>query len=263
MPNWVSNSISITAESKAELDAFIEKAKGEQSKVRNEGNENFHFGAFVHPSEEVLPYYKGEIEDEKPEGWDEMSSAEQMAHNLRFSGNNWYDWNVREWGTKWDACSPYVERKDDLSAYVSFETAWSPPEPIFKAIVEQFPELGFEIFYEEEQGWGGELVGSNGELSQVREWDIPNSHSDYVERDREESCICSYEEDKDEWYSDCPNNHDIFVQVTKVYRLSSGNLKDARVEYFEIETGEKELPTEESDLSSFVFVNEDGEPIDD
>ena len=262
MPNWVSNNVSVTAKSKAELDAFLEKAKGEQSKVRSEGNEEFHFGAFIHPSDEDLPYYKGEIEEEKPEGWDELSSAEQLAHNLKFQGRDWYDWNVREWGTKWDACDIYLERTDDLIANIGFQTAWSPPEPIFKAIVEQFPELGFEIFYEEEQGWGGELTGSEGELSLDKEWDIPNSHSDYVERDREDSCICSYDDDKDDWYEDCPNKHDIFVQVTKVYRLSAGNLKDARVEYFEIETGEKELPTEESDLSSFVFVNEDGEPID-
>jgi hypothetical protein len=122
--------------------------------------------------------------------------------------------------------------------------------------------LEFDFYWEEEQGWGGEAIGAGGYYSITKEWDIPNSHSDYVERDREESCICSWADDKDDWYEDCPNNQDIFVQVTKVYRLSSGNLKDARVEYFEIETGEKELPTEEADLSSFVFVDEDGEPID-
>lgn len=261
MPNWVSNNVSITAESKADLDAFIEKAKGEQSKIRSEGNEEFHFGAFVHPSDEDLPYYKGELTDEKSESWDEMSSAEQMAHSLKFAGRDWYDWNVREWGTKWDACDTYVVRDNDLTASISFQTAWSPPEPIFKAMVEQFPTLSFDISYEEEQGWGGELVGSDGELSLVKEWDIPQSHSDYVERDNEEGCICSYEDDKDEWYEDCPNNQDIFVQVTKVYRLSAGNIQDARVEYLQIEMGEKELPTEEADFSSFILVDEDGQPI--
>ena len=96
----------------------------------------------------------------------------------------------------------------------------------------------------------------------VREWDIPNSHSDYAERGNEDGCICAYDDDGDNWYEDCPRVQDIFVQVTKVYRLSSGTLEDARAEYLEIEMGTKELPTEESDLSSFVFVNEDGEPID-
>jgi hypothetical protein len=262
MPNWVSNCVSVTAESRAELDAFLEKAKGSQSKILDERGNEFHFGAFVHPTDEDLPYYKGELEDAKPEGWDELSSAEQMAHSLKFTGRGWYDWNVTNWGTKWDACDTYIGRDGDLSASISFQTAWSPPEPIFRAIVEQFPNLTFDISYEEEQGWGGELSGSNGELSLVKEWDIPNSHSDYVERDNVDGCICSYEDDKDEWYDDCPNRRDIFVQVTKVYRLSSDTIEDARAEYLEIEMGNKELPTEESDLGSFVLVDEDGQPID-
>jgi hypothetical protein len=261
MPNWVSNNVTVTAESKAELDAFLEKAKGKQSKITEEEHE-FHFGAFAHPSDEDLPYYRGELEDAKPEGWDELSHAEQLAHSLKFSGRGWYDWNVTNWGTKWDACDTYVGRTDELNASISFQTAWSPPEPIFRAIAEQFPNLTFDISYEEEQGWGGEWLGSNGTLSFVREWDIPNSHSDYVERDNVDGCICSYEDDKDEWYDDCPNKRDIFVQVTKVYRLSSSTIEDARVEYFEMETGEKDLPTEEPDLSSSVFIDEDGNPID-
>jgi hypothetical protein len=262
MPNWVSNTITVTAESTTELDAFLEKAKGIESKILDEKEKEFHFGAFVHPSDEGLPYYKGEIEEEKPEGWDELSHAEQLAHSLKYSGRGWYDWNVTNWGTKWDASDIHLEKSGDhLSVSISFETAWSPPEPIFQAIVEQFPALSFEIYYQEEQGWGGELVGSNGELSLVREWDIPNSHSDYAERGNEESCVCSWEDDKDEWYDDCPNKQEIFVRVTKVYRLRSTNSKDARVEYLEMEMGEKEFPTEESDLGSFTFVDEDGQLI--
>lgn len=261
MPNWVSNTISVTAESKTEMDAFLDKAKGIESKIRSEGNEDFHFGAFVHPTDEDLPYYTGEIEEEKPEGWDDLSSAEQLTHNLKFSGRGWYDWNITNWGTKWDACSSYISKTDDLTASISFETAWSPPEPIFRAIVEQFPNLSFDIYYEEEQGWGGELLGSNGELSLVKEWDIPDSHADYVERDNLEGCNCSWSDDKDDWYDDCPRKQEIFVRVTKTYRLSANTLEEARTEYLEMEMGTKKLPTEEDDLSSFVIVDEDGDPI--
>jgi hypothetical protein len=262
MPNWVSNNVSITAKSKSDLDVFLEKAKGADSKIKEDERE-FHFGAFVHPSDEDVPYYKGELKDEKPEGWDELSSAEQLAHNLKFSGRDWYDWNVTNWGTKWDACETYVSRESDLSVSVGFQTAWGIPEPLLRAMTEQHPELNFSVWAEEEQGWGAEYVGANGELITTDEWDIPNSHADYAKRDREDSCVCSYEDDKEEWYDDCPNKQDIFVQVTKVYRLSSGNLDDARVEYFQMETGRVELPTEEEALSSFVFVDEDGKPIED
>jgi hypothetical protein len=258
MPNWVSNRITIVAEGTTELDTFLEKAKGEQSQIRSEGNEKFHFGAFVHPPEEGLPYYRGEIEEEKPEGWAEMSSAEQMAHTLKFSGRGWYDWNVTNWGTKWDACDTYIERVDELTASIDFSTAWSPPEPIFRAMVEQSPELSFEIYYEEEQGWGGELVGSNGELSLIREWDIPSSHADYVERDNVDGCNCSWSDDKEDWYDDCPGKREIFVRVTQVYKLTAQTLEEARTEVFELETGERSYPEPESDYGVTELIDEDG-----
>ena len=40
----------------------------------------------------------------------------------------WYNWCIDNWGTKWDACEPYVD--DD---FISFQTAWSVPDPIFEA----------------------------------------------------------------------------------------------------------------------------------
>lgn len=262
MPNWVFNSIGVSAGSKAELDALLERAKGEQSKIRSEENKDLHFGAFVHPSDEDLPYYLGEKEEEKPEGYEDWSHAEKLAHSLKFAGRNWYDWNVTNWGTKWDAGDVYIEQTDDLSASIQFQTAWSPPEPIFRALAEQFPNLKFDISYEEEQGWGGEFTAENGELTLVEEWDIPNSHAEYVARDREGSCNCAWADDKEDWYDDCPNKQDIFVQVTKVYRLSATTLQEARTQYAEIEMGERELPTEEPDYSSFQFVDEDGQPIE-
>jgi hypothetical protein len=261
MPNWVSNNVSVTAESKAELDAFLEKAKGSQSKIIEDRESEFHFGAFVHPPDENLPYYKGEIEEEKPEGWEELSPEEKMVRTLEFSGRGWYDWNVRNWGTKWDACDTYISREDDLNASISFQTAWSIPEPIFTAIAEQHPELTFEIWSEEEQGWGAEYHAENGELSLTKEWNIPDCHADYVNRDNEEGCICSYEDDQDEWYSDCPRPQKFFVRVTKVYELSATTIEEARVEYFQMESGTTPFPEEVSDYGSVDYVDEEGEPV--
>lgn len=260
MPNWVANRISVTG-TDAELDRFVEQVKGADSKLNKDEDQQFHFGAFVHPSDEDLPYYLGEKEEQKPEGYEDWSHADKLAHSLKFAGRNWYDWNVTNWGTKWDACNAEVERTAEGVA-VAFDTAWSPPDPIFVAMAKQFPELEFDIWYEEEQGWGGEIIGKGGETTISKEWDIPNSHAEYLALDREDSCNCAWADDKEDWYDDCPGKQDIFVQVTKLYRLSASNLADARTEYFEIETGEKELPTEEADFSSFVFVDEDGQPIE-
>ena len=261
MPNWVSNSMVISGET-AEVQAFIEKARGADSLVRNDDQRDLHFGAFIHPTDEDLPYYRGDLKEEKPENWEELSPAEQMAHSLKFSGRDWYDWNIREWGTKWDACDVSFEDLDPIT--YNFSTAWSIPEPVFRAMVAEFPTLEFDFHCEEEQGWGATFAGKDGELSLVEEWDIPNSHADYVDRDNPDGCNCAWNDDKDDWYDDCPNKRPIYVRVTKTYKLDGTNdLTEARTAYFEIENGTASLPEEEDGLSSFVFVDEDGEEIED
>ena len=66
-------------------------------------------------------------------------------------GRNWYDWSCANWGTKWDAYQVRVQRLSDTAMYVTMETAWSPPIPIFEKLV----ELGFEVSaYYLDEGWG-------------------------------------------------------------------------------------------------------------
>jgi hypothetical protein len=254
MPNWVFNRVYATG-LEAEVQRFIEQAKAMPNTFvetdEDKWNSKFSFANFIAPPQGSID--SGEYHETK--GW---VGGKESGN----TDNNWYNFNTREWRTKWDAGDASLEA-EATSANFEFQTAWSSPEPVFKAMVEQFPELEFAISYEEEQGWGGELVGSKGELTVVKEYDIPDSHSDYVEREREDSCNCSWAEDKDDWYDDCPNKREIFVQVTKVYRLSSSDPTEARAEYLEIEMGEKELPVEESDLGSFVLVDEDGKPLQD
>ena len=71
--------------------------------------------------------------------------------------DRWYNWRVRNWGTKWDAYS--LEIDDDSMPYgfeVNFESAWSPPEEIHSAISEQFDGLSMSWFYDEP---GCEIAG--------------------------------------------------------------------------------------------------------
>ena len=50
-------------------------------------------------------------------------------HNIITYGcDTWYDWCCEYWGTKWNSCEVYID--DNL---VSFQTAWSVPDPIFEA----------------------------------------------------------------------------------------------------------------------------------
>ena len=73
-------------------------------------------------------------------------------------GRNWYDWSCANWGTKWDAYNINVQRLSDTSLYVTMETAWSPPIPIFQKLV----ELGFEVsayYLDEGYNYVGQFEG--------------------------------------------------------------------------------------------------------
>lgn len=78
---------------------------------------------------------------------------------------DWYSWNVNNWGTKWDTNAEIVEVTED-SISLSFDTAWAPPI----AFYDRLKELGFEVnatFLETGMMFVGEYV--DGEVS---EWDL-------------------------------------------------------------------------------------------
>lgn len=54
---------------------------------------------------------------------------------------NWYDWSIDNWGTKWDACQMDWSHGDDGNVTFTFNTAWSPPIPVYEALMEQ----GFDV----------------------------------------------------------------------------------------------------------------------
>lgn len=67
--------------------------------------------------------------------------------------DNWYDWCVNHWGTKWDIDpqEPVSQWEGDnfSTVYYDFVTAWAPPIEFIKKIASDFPELTFKISYYE------------------------------------------------------------------------------------------------------------------
>jgi hypothetical protein len=187
MPNWVFNSISVQGNTE-EVTAFLEHAKKPSPFTPGEDRE-FNFHSFVTPPEDKVEQYNtiAGYRDGVYQGDPEF---------------NWYKWNNENWDTKWNACEVVVDRGIGLYSLIQFNTAWSPPTPVFKAMAEMFPSITFDVEYEEEQGWGGSIKFVNGEAVDIFEWDIPESHEDYTSRGRD--CVCSWDEDKESWFSDCP-----------------------------------------------------------
>lgn len=112
-------------------------------------------------------------------------------------GDGWYEWCIKNWGTKWDACNPELTEQDGALEY-RFETAWAVPEGFLEALSRTYADRTIKLWFEEEQGWGGEAEVLAGAVKSKKFWDIPSSHAELRERGRD--CWC---EDRDQVFTDC------------------------------------------------------------
>ena len=120
---------------------------------------------------------------------------------LSKTDNSWYNWNIRNWGVKWDvavsndnkAPDTYMEETEDewtASVYYHFETAWGIADKALVNLSSQYPDLLFTLSYEEETGWGGELEILRGVII---------SQSEYGWMCKE----CDHKEDEAPWCEEC------------------------------------------------------------
>jgi len=92
------------------------------------------------PMDEKLLEVSGFSDDYKPQGW--------------------YGWRLDNWGTKWDIYDAHCDRIDANTLQLYFNTAWSPPMPIYDKLV----DMGFEVTARYlDEGWGyiGEYVSGD------------------------------------------------------------------------------------------------------
>ena len=200
MPNWVSNNLTVIG-NKEDLDKFVGQVgrtytrkvtrleKSEEGFVTitedAEWKGDFCLWNIHAPDESILDEYHG-------------------AADGKAGPNNWYAWNVNNWGTKWDVDAE-AERHGDDHLQVRFDTAWSPPYAAIETAAKQHPNLTLHLEWEEEQGFGAEVeFTAEAGAIEVRTWDIPNSHADFVDRDNEDGCVCGYEGESEYWFDDCP-----------------------------------------------------------
>lgn len=93
--------------------------------------------------------------------------------------DNWHDWCVTNWGTKWDVSPEHIDIFDDEDSGVStvdtqFDSAWSPPI----AIMEKLESMGFDVrlcYFEPGMGFTGiweDGVDDYYELNKLRSNDV-------------------------------------------------------------------------------------------
>lgn len=68
-------------------------------------------------------------------------------------GNDWYNWRVNNWGTKWEVSTEGLEFTDhgDGTATISgwFDSAWAPPIGVYEQFAKDFDSCYLEAFYHE------------------------------------------------------------------------------------------------------------------
>ena len=136
MPNWCNNNIEIIGP-KHKVDALIKGAKA---------------GEFVNT---LYPMPK-ELEDTE-----NSNNTEKMSKQPVVDGhNNWYDWRVAKWSTKWDVDlydpdnldeQEELFGKDDGDKRVAFgfDSAWSPPIGACEYYLENNNDMSIRLTYYE------------------------------------------------------------------------------------------------------------------
>lgn len=67
----------------------------------------------------------------------------------KYGTATWFEWAYDNWGTKWNACD-VTEKASDNSVTWDFLTAWKAPFPVIAKIEQEFPDLGYEFWYTDE-----------------------------------------------------------------------------------------------------------------
>ncbi len=244
MPNWVYNSVSVRG-NEDDVTEFKEHIAVVPRMVEDKETFNgFSFHSFITPPDEATTE-----EYQAPNGSGPNGTYGDTEYN-------WYNWNNSNWNTKWDAVSPTVGAFPE-GVTITFETAWSAPMPVFVAMVEKFPKLSFEIWWEEEQGFGEELQGVDGALSTIKSWDIPQSHADHVAQDKLDSCQCAYYSDSESWYDDCPGKGTkmLFTVETITKRFILAYSEEDAIDAAKAEEGGYDLP-DNTEVKDTLYAEE-------
>lgn len=131
MPNHITTRIKITGDPEA--------VKRVLNKIKND-----EFGMGTIDFEKIIPMpkniFKGNL---------------GVRERELYGNNNWYDWSVANWGTKWNAYGFDPNTDYSKEKELKFLTTWSAPHPVIAKLSEMFPSVKLE------HEWADEDIGMN------------------------------------------------------------------------------------------------------
>jgi len=126
MPNWCNNTITLTGP-KEKITAIYAKAKEDNALLQQ-----------LKPMPEAL------------EGTTSPSPTEGKVQPLVDGFDNWYDWRVQNWGTKWDVDADNLELSEDGTTIEGwFDSAWAPPIHAYEYFLTDNEDCSIKSYYYE------------------------------------------------------------------------------------------------------------------
>ncbi|NDB60659.1 hypothetical protein EB001_19760 [bacterium] len=243
MPNWCYNYLTIEGDSALIADVkrilnrpYVKKHDNWNPETGKMEVKDYHYSNPVFAFHNIYNHIQDNVSDEEYI----KQPDHKLGEPITFDGNHWYDWNVRNWGTKWDVGVsddekyPDTELMDesDNSLCYKFNTAWSPPSPAIEKLSAKYPELEITLSFEEETGWGGEILFVEGQGTEIeayenkcRDCDELNT-MEYCDNDCGEICSsCNYLGEADlDCVAEC-DTHKVYLDENHVpdYRMDEVN----------------------------------------
>lgn len=130
MPNWCANVVTLEHDNPAMV-----------ARARTAFNDGALLQQFIPCPPELTDTVAGSMGFGTPEQAE--LEAKQEANIKKFGYKDWYDWQVANWGTKWDIGADGQPAQDiEGGLMLTFDSAWSPPIGAYERLLEQ----GFRIY---------------------------------------------------------------------------------------------------------------------
>ena len=146
MPNWCNNNISITGPNSVidKIEKIVKEEENTDLSSKEKG-ETPGLLQFMAPMPKEL------------DGTTAPSSSADKPQPLVEGFDNWYDWRVENWGTKWELCEFYgVDRQyhseqneGESTITFGFDSAWSPPINAYEQFLRDNEDCSLKAWYYE------------------------------------------------------------------------------------------------------------------
>ena len=152
MPNWCSNELIIEGKPK-ELSRLMKQVEITKSEATDEHYES------VFACHRVIPRPVNE-------------------------SDNWYNWNIENWGSKWDLSDPRLDNSEWENGVIryTFESAWSPVIPVVQALAKEHKKVTITYnYYEGGSDFWGEVEYQKGKETSFDEGALSDASCERLE----------------------------------------------------------------------------------